>query len=159
MPDYGAFEYGGVRFTRLVPQQEITSYVGSLADDKRGDIQQIVMSLEAAGLLDIEQMPPGISPQQEQQMGFADHPNPVDVVSKEYGTIETMSPTLAVHYGDSAGQGQEVRQEAQRLQAGLDQAQTSMYSGQPPAPPKPGSISASLRVNNGYLRNPPIPPT
>ncbi|HPT83118.1 MAG TPA: hypothetical protein PLM25_04455 [Limnochordia bacterium] len=44
-------KYGGVRFVKNAPQEEINSFVNSLPEEERSSLQQVVTRLEEAGLI------------------------------------------------------------------------------------------------------------
>jgi hypothetical protein len=138
LADYGSFEYGGIRFVKMVPQEEITRYIDSLSDDRKGDVREIVMSLEAAGLLSIEAM----EDRTQEVAGpvssgpvVAETPTPTGIYNPPQGTAYVQTPDGVKSIPeDRASQGM------------------SYYIGQPPAPPKPGSITAALKIDPNLIR-------
>lgn len=134
METYGSFEYGGVKFTRLVPQHEISEYIGTLNDDKRNDLGQVILSLESAGLLAVEAVE---TVPESAAYAVYDGSQSGGVYNPPPGMVYVQTPAGAQTVPAQQASDQDM----------------SAYIGQPPAPPKPGSISASLKVNASFLRS------
>lgn len=93
MPQHGSFEYGGIKFTRLVSPDEISAYVGNLSPDRSKDIESIVMALESAGLLTIEQT----EEKPERADGDDGRPDAAqNAATRGYGTASQMAQALRV---------------------------------------------------------------
>lgn len=55
LSEKSTFEVGGIKVTKLVGQNEIDQFVGTLSPEIKADMKDVIMALYEKGLIDIEE--------------------------------------------------------------------------------------------------------